>query len=184
MTKMDFLFFGDSITEFWQYEGRNTWERFFKNRSCNLGVSGDTTIDTLFLLKREKSKERIPKVVMLLIGANDLLRGGNVSEIIENIKKIIIKLKSLFPNAVHVLHGLLPVSNYPDSYRSKGHEINVLLKNIAKKENMKFLLIDQIFIKEDNSIPTSLMPDGVHLTSIAYKRWGELLLPFLESLSN
>src|SRR5687767_7836906 len=90
---VDVLFLGDSITEGWAGNGKELWkERYAKLNAANFGISGDRTQHVLWRLENGELDGIKPKVVMLMIGTNNI--GSNPPEqIAAGVKKIVEKLR-------------------------------------------------------------------------------------------
>ena len=174
-----YLFLGDSITQFWQHEGDRTWQRLFAEHAVNLGVSGETTYDVLARIRSVRFGTYSPAAVLLLIGANDLLMGGNPATIVKNIESILSELRHRFQGAAIVLHGVLPLAGSRDYARAAAVRVNQMLQQVAARERIRWFSPWDHFVEKDGEIPRALMPDGVHLTAAAYEMWGELLAPVM-----
>src|ERR1700683_5522093 len=71
--KIGVLFLGDSITELWNTTGRDVWARFYFNLyPANFGISGDQTQNVLWRIENGELDNINPKVVVLLIGTNNI----------------------------------------------------------------------------------------------------------------
>ena len=68
----DFVLIGDSITDNWPKYGKNTFLRFAPWKPLDLGVSGETTEEVLWRLLNGELDNIHPKVVMIMIGTNNI----------------------------------------------------------------------------------------------------------------
>ncbi len=174
------LFLGDSITEFWKYEGRGPWNRSFA-RCINRGVSGDRVRDTATHLQTPALSSLSPARWILLIGANDLLCGSPAPQVAAQIEPLLPMLRRMYPDALGILHGVLPLSVVPDGYRREAWTLNRTLEGMAERAGVRWFDAWSVFVDDAGRIPFSLMPDGVHLTAAGYELWANRLVPFLES---
>src|SRR5688500_9435865 len=75
----DVAFVGDSITQGWEGAGKAAWdEHFAPLRSANFGFSGDRTEHVLWRLASGEIVGAKPKVVVVMIGTNNL--GANTPQ--------------------------------------------------------------------------------------------------------
>src|SRR5438876_9285320 len=74
------VFLGDSITQGWEGNGKNAWQKHFAPlKAINLGIGGDQTGHVLWRITEGGEFETIrPKVVVLMIGTNNT--GGHKAE--------------------------------------------------------------------------------------------------------
>src|SRR5436190_19976020 len=82
---VDVLFLGDSITDAWGGEGHGKGggasifeKEFVPLKAANFGIGGDRTQHVLWRLQNGELEGIQPKVVMLMIGTNNL--GSNTPE--------------------------------------------------------------------------------------------------------
>ena len=69
---IELLFLGDSITDFWRDTGERVWNReFVPLKATNFGITADRIQHVLWRIENGETKGYVPKVVILLIGAND-----------------------------------------------------------------------------------------------------------------
>src|SRR5260370_40122801 len=81
--RVDLVFLGDSITQDWERSGpppwgdyRAAWQHFYGDRNAlNLGFSGDATSHLLWRIGHGELDGLAPKLVVILIVANNLGRG-------------------------------------------------------------------------------------------------------------
>src|SRR5579864_2352864 len=73
MGNIDLLFLGDSITQGWNGGGKAVWNRFYGLRNtANFGIGGDRTQHVLWRLENGEVDGIHPKLVVLMIGTNNL----------------------------------------------------------------------------------------------------------------
>ena len=107
-TRPDAVFIGDSITFAWSNTGASSWSRFARYRPANLGVPGDTTQNVLWRLDHGELKSLQPRVVVILIGTNDL-GVWPAPDVVAGIEAVVSATASLLPRAHLVLLGVPPV---------------------------------------------------------------------------
>ena len=166
--QFDLIFLGDSLTQF------HDWSNFGKHH--NAGIAGDTTDGLLYRL--HYTLEKNPKIVLLMIGINDLLQGQYVETMQNNYQKIFEALTSI--DNVYLL-SLLPVEAMDQTVQI--NENVILLNHFIKSEcsERSFVYIDLYKLMVDNSlgIQKEFTSDGVHLTPKAYEVWENALKKFL-----
>ena len=174
------LFFGNSITAAFGLDPSEAFSSLIqlkidslgKNYTCvNAGNSGETTKGGLqridWVLKKPVS------IFVLELGANDGLRGYEVEETKENLKKIIQKFRAKNPDSKVLLAGMkVPPSMGEDYFNS----FEKIYPEIAQEENVNLIP----FILENVAGIDSLnLPDGIHPTAkgheiLAENIWKEL----------
>lgn len=111
------VWLGDSITQNWERDGPQPWARFApiwqreygRYGALNLGFIGDTTASVLWRLDHGQVAGIDPKVVILLIGANNLGRPHWGAELtVPGIEAVVNKLRQLLPHSRVLLLGILP----------------------------------------------------------------------------
>src|SRR5271165_294140 len=115
--RVDLLFLGDSITQYWEMEGPPdwrdfvpVWERFYGDRNAiNLGFTGDTTAHLLWRIENGETTDIAPKVAVILIGANNFGRvHWSATDTVAGIDAIIAQLRHRLPHTKLLLLGILP----------------------------------------------------------------------------
>src|SRR5204863_9511591 len=70
---IDVYFEGDSITRRWQATHRENWDRNFRGwKAANFGAGGDGTQNVLYRIENGELDGVNPKVVVLMIGTNNV----------------------------------------------------------------------------------------------------------------
>jgi len=156
------LFLGDSLTEGLGVPKDKAFPKLVENmiqnklkkdiKIINGGVSGSTTSDGLARLRWYLKRK--PYVVLIALGANDGLRGLDLSKSKKNLEEIIFYAKKA--NAKVLLAGMLIPPNYGEKYAKDFEEMYKQIKKKYKLKSMDFLLKDVAGIKELNQ------RDGIH----------------------
>jgi acyl-CoA thioesterase I len=118
----------------------------------NAGVSGDTTLGGLERIDWVLEIENI-KVLILELGANDLMRGVPVAKVKANLETMIRKAKA--KNVRILLCGMLAPSGSSDYAR----EFTNLFPDLATEHKLEFLpfLLDGVALKKELN-----QADGIH----------------------
>ncbi|MBX6314965.1 MAG: GDSL family lipase [Isosphaeraceae bacterium] len=182
---IDLLFLGDSITQGWN--NNEVWQRYYAPRhAANFGIGGDRTQHVLWRLDHGEVDGIKPKVVVLLIGTNNIGHGVNtVDETIIGIEAVVETLRAKLPDSKILLLGVFPraASREKDATEAapdpRTFEINKRIAKLDDGKMVKFLDISQHFLNEEGKIPKELMPDFLHLSSKGYRIWAEAMEPTL-----
>jgi len=185
---IDCLFIGDSITDFWRLKGKPVYDEFFGSLKCaNFGISGDRTQGVLWRMQNGELEGYTPKVMMLMIGTNNI--GGGAQplntppEIAEGITAVVSKFRTTFPSARVLLLGVFPrgaVSTAPQ--RESIRQINSIISKLHDGDKVVYMDIGPRFLEPDSSISKEIMPDALHLTEKGYRIWAAAVAPTLKML--
>lgn len=182
--KADVVFVGDSITQGWEEAGKDAWQqRFGALSTCNLGVSGDRTEHVLWRLQQAPINKLAPKVIVLLIGTNNLGHGtSNAAETLAGVQAVAELLAAQCPKAtIHVIE-IFPRGEAFNAMRGDICQINQALRAwVAAKKDPKLAIhaIGDAFLSPDGSISKELMPDSLHLSARAYQMWADAIVAIL-----
>ncbi len=183
-TRPKIIAFGDSLTAGFGLAEKESYPYLLQERLqadgydyevINAGVSGDTTIGGLeradWVLGQENAK-----ILILELGANDLLRGLSPSKMKENLAKIIQKAKA--KNIEVLLCGMLAPAAAGSDYQ---REYTMAFPNLADEHKVAFLpfLLDGVALKKELN-----QADGIHpnaegekiMTDNVYKALKPMLL--------
>lgn len=164
--------FGDSLT--YGYGGNSktypdTLAQLSNYEVVNYGVNGNTTSDGLRRIQESLEKEK-PKLVILSLGGNDVLRSVPKQVIKDNLKKMVsiikqhnaqvVLLAEPAPNALSLFQG-----------RPTGLEDALVYEEIAKEENL--LNIKNVYstLLSENEYRS----DPIHLNGKGYEKAGEMI---------
>jgi lysophospholipase L1-like esterase len=189
---VDVLFIGDSITDYWRSRGKAVWDRAFAPlRAANFGISGDRTQQVLWRITHGELEGITPKVVVLLIGTNNLDPGLGTNsltpsntppEIIAGVTAIVRALQASQPGVRVLLLGILPRGEKDAPVRQKIAAVNAGLAKLAAGREVRFLDIGPQFLTPDGALSTGFMPDMLHLDEAGYAGWAAAIKDALTEL--
>lgn len=138
----------------------------------NAGVSGDTTRGGLARLDWALADN--PDVVMVALGGNDMLRGLEPSESMENLKNILSKLQ--VAGKPTLLAGMLAPSNMGARYTQ---EFDAIYPALADDFDVIFypFFLDGVALD-----PNLNLPDGLHPNREGIAIMVDGLTPFVQAL--
>lgn len=176
--------FGDSLTAGFGLAEKESYpyllqqklkEDGFDYEVVNAGVSGDTSLGGLeradWVLEQENAR-----ILILELGANDLLRGLSPARMKENLDKIIRKAKA--KNIEVLLCGMLAPPAAGGDYQ---REYMMVFPDLAEEHDVEFLpfLLEGVALKKELN-----QPDGIHPNAAGEKVMTEnvykALKPMLE----
>jgi acyl-CoA thioesterase-1 len=172
---------GDSLTAGYGLQSGESYpsqlEKALKDKKYNVtiqnaGVSGDTTAGGLARLNWAIDGDTKPDLVIVALGANDMLRGIEPSVTEDNLRKILTTLKERQIPAI--LFGMRAPFNMPALYR--GH-FDPIYKKLAKefKTPLYPFFLDGVAFNADLNIG-----DGVHPNSAGIAIMVKKTLPIIE----
>lgn len=149
-------------------------EQALKNKGydvqvINAGVSGETSRGTLSRLDWILMQK--PDIVILEIGANDGLRGIDVSFVEDNLRKILIRLQE--SGAEVVFAGMQMVWNLGEDYTRAFNQVYPRLAEEMSLLFMPFFLQDVATVAELNN------SDGIHPNTKGYAVITRNILPYV-----
>jgi lysophospholipase L1-like esterase len=171
---MKYLFLGDSITE-----GFNVKVFLPEYDIDNLGVSGDSTLETLALIETIDFSKNYDRI-FLSIGTNDLARKRSVNEVAENIVKIVLLLRSKSPNSKIFVNSIFPTRENSPRPIKIIIQLNVTLLSKSYTYNFTFINSFHRFIDNETQLKEEFTEDGLHLTNLAYEEWADELRNYLD----
>ena len=154
--------FGDSLTAGFGLAEKESYPYLLQQKLkqdgfdyevVNAGVSGDTSLGGLeradWVLEQENAR-----ILILELGANDLLRGLSPAKMKENLDKIIRKAKA--KNIEVLLCGMLAPPAAGGDYQ---REYMMVFPDLAEEHDVEFLpfLLDGVALRKELN-----QPDGIH----------------------
>jgi len=185
---IDVLFIGDSITDGWRNTGIASWKRSFEPlKAANFGISGDGTHNVLWRLLNGELEVQKPKVVVLLIGTNNIpwtFQAGELdttaSMVTEAVTLLVKTIQTKLPGTKVLLLAIFPRGEHPNPSRDCIRKVNAKLAAL-ESDRVRYLDLGSLFLEGDH-IPHELMSDFLHPTAKAYERWAGAMLPVLKAL--
>jgi len=177
------LLMGDSITDWWRRAGLAVYEANFGDLDCaNFGIAGDRTQGVLWRMQNGELDGYSPKLMMLMIGTNNLsgrtTTPNTPAEIAMGIATIVNTFRIRFPEAKVLLLGVFPRgAEASNPYRESIRQINALIAGLDDGEYVRFMDIGERFLQPDGSISVEVMADGLHPTERGYEIWAEAVMP-------
>jgi lysophospholipase L1-like esterase len=179
----ELIFIGDSITARWPAELLQ--EKFGAFRPVNLGMGGDGIQNVLWRLKNGVLDKTHPKVIVLLIGTNNITIGMTPDQIAEGIATLLKAIQEKTPASKILLLGILPRGeSIQEANNEKIHQTNAKLASLADNTRIFYLDVGDQLVEPDGSISKEIMPDKLHLAGPGYTRWMDAMKPTLDKLLN
>ena len=158
----EILAFGDSLTEGYGLEKAQSYpsllqkrlaENGYKYRVVNAGISGDTSAGGANRITAALSSDKV-QIMILELGANDMLRGQDLNLTKKNLAAIIEKAQA--KNIEAILAGMEAPTNFGEEYQRAFHNLFVDLAQQYKLKLIPFFLTNVAGKAELNQ------GDGIH----------------------
>ena len=183
---VDLLFVGDSITDAWRKGGQFKLftEKWGKHNPLNLGIGGDRTQHVLWRLEQGEVEGIKPKVVVLMIGTNNLGNGDSPADTILGIKAVVASLRERLPESKILLLAVFPRGMEPDhKYRAQIKEVNDAIAKLDDGgKHVKYLDIGPKFLADDGTLTREVMPDALHPNEKGYQIWADAIGPTVDEM--
>lgn len=118
----------------------------------------------------------------MTVGINDVKRGIPSEYTVQNIERIIRRVRKESPKTKLLIQSVLPVreSMFTDGYQRVTNQKVVLLneqiKTLCQQYKVPFIDVHQaIFIDKEGRLKQELTTDGIHLRPEAYIQWIDYL---------
>jgi beta-glucosidase len=175
---------GDSIVEGWD---NVVWEEFYApQHALRMGIGGDRTQQVLWRIDHGELDGLKPRVLVLLIGTNNIGADGATPETIaKGIGKIVDKVKRKLPETKVLLVGVLPREERADApIRREVRAINALIADLDDGARVRFVDIGAKFLEPGGSVSREVLRDFLHPTAKGYRIFAEAIAPTLAVMSN
>lgn len=179
---------GDSISQGWTGSenriategGPRLFDRSYaKYRAVNGGISGNRTEHVLAMLEGGLLDEVKPKLIVLMIGVNNLVAGDQTgTETALGAEAIVNDLRKRQPQASVLVLGGFPAmepGSIPRVSLDGYHE--QLVSWVAAKQDSRVRYLDPqpAFLNPDGSLNGGVGADKIHLTPAGYDAWAALI---------
>ena len=176
------MFLGDSITAGWIGGGRVPWKKAFEPlKAANFGIGSDRTEHVLWRVTNGELDGPAPKVVVLLIGTNNL--GGKPDVVAEGVVNLVGVIHAKQPKSKIILMGIFPrgKTTDPAKFAENIKTINARLAKLDDGKNLRFVDLAGTFAP-GGAFKAEYFSDGVHLTEKGYQVWTDAIAPILKTL--
>ena len=158
------VLFGDSLMAGYgldkKYHLSNVLEKSLNKKGLkvkviNASVSGDTSAGGLNRIAWTISEKNID-IILLGLGANDMLRGISPNETKKNLEEIIIKI--LNKKIQIVIAGMIAPDSHGDDYKN---EFDKIFKRLSIKYELDFIpfLLDGVALNPDLNLDDGMHPN-------------------------
>jgi len=179
MPEVSIIFDGDSITDFWQGNGKEIWTKYAKLNAMDFAISGDQTQHVLWRLQQGQADNLKPKLIFLMIGTNNV-PSCTAEQIADGVKAIIDEYRKVCPDAVVVLQAIFPRDPTPETpNRQKIKAINALISKFDDGKNVIYLDFADKFLQPDGTLSKDIMPDYLHPSAKGYQIWADQINPII-----
>jgi len=154
--------FGDSLTAGFGVSEKESYPYLLQQKLkaegfdyevINAGVSGDTSTGGLDRIDWSLEQENV-QILILELGANDMLRGLSAAQMKRNLNEIIKKAKA--KNVEVLLCGLFPPNPFVPRAQN---EFALAFRDLAKEMDVAFL---SFFLQGVGGMRNLNQPDGIH----------------------
>ena len=180
----DVAFLGDSITQGWEDSGVGVWDtEIAPYKAANFGFGGDRTDHVLWRLNNGELIGMHPKVVVLMIGTNNIGQGQTPEATADGVKAVVATLLDRLPRTRVLLLGIFPRgATTGDDLRMKVAKATDLFKSCADGRRVVFLDFGSRFLQPDGALPTTMFPDLLHPNAAGYEIWSQAIQPELNQM--
>ncbi|HLP01868.1 MAG TPA: GDSL-type esterase/lipase family protein [Opitutaceae bacterium] len=174
------VFHGDSLLGGARWS--EAWKQIFgPYEPAYFGMGGDRTQNLLWRLENGEIGNLKPKVVVLLIGTNNIYTTPrDIDDAARGIIACAKKLNAAYPEAKLLVLGVFPRDEDPKSpIREKIRKINAQVATIHDGKSVFVLDIGEVFLEADGRLSRELSPDQLHFKEAGNRRWAEAIAPFV-----
>jgi lysophospholipase L1-like esterase len=165
------IWLGDSITQNWQFPGKNGWDSFLPvwqqyyapYQALDFGFKGDTTSSLIWRLDHGQVTGLHPQLTIILIGANNFGRlRWDAAMTIPGIETVVTLTQQKLPHTHILLLGVLPSIRSPWVDQQTLATNAALARDYAGNHNVTFINLSPLFMKDGKVDPTCFV--DLHLT--------------------
>jgi lysophospholipase L1-like esterase len=187
---IDLYMEGDSITDFWATRFKDNWNKHLAGwKPADFGISGDRTQNVLYRIENGELDGVNPKVVVLLIGTNNLASNAtygenSVEDTVKGVTAVVHAIQQKAPQAKILLMAIFPRQDPPPKARpdinERINQVNAQIARLADDKTIKFLNInDQLADKDGKLVPGVMGRDNLHPAEKGYELWATAMTPIL-----
>lgn len=183
------VFFGDSITQYCSVEEiYASYTAKCGQQVYNRGIASETTEDALKRLESNVLCLR-PGTLVILYGCNDIGKKIPADRTVQNIEKIIVRMRESNPGVRIILQAVYPVRETGNKLAAKlliggrtcekVRKLNRALEEMADRMEVPFADLTDVLADENGQLKAEYTADGLHVNEKAYRRIAEKIIPLL-----
>jgi beta-glucosidase len=166
------IFLGDSIlSRFADGPGADVWRREIAPLgAADFAIAGSTTQNTLWQIDHDLLHGLSPRVVVLLVGTNNLGAGESPAEVAGGIAACLGAIQARQPHVRVLLLGILPRGDSSDAgMGALIGQTNTLLAGVAAQYHAAFLDAGPALLSPGGTISRTILGDSLHPTTEGYR---------------
>ena len=183
------VFIGDSITHFWETNGKAQQAKYFAEgdwKMLDLGTSADRTEHVIWRLTEGKELDGYEaKCILLMIGTNNSghfpIEKEPPADTILGIRKILNIITEKQPKATVVLTAIFPRGkDTNDGYRRRNEIVNKEIAKFADGQRIFWCDFNDQFLTPDGELSPEIFPDLLHPNALGYEIWFSAVKPYID----
>lgn len=184
------VFVGDSITHFWETNGRTQLGKYFAEgdrKMLDLGISADRTEHVLWRLNEGGELDGYEaKCVLLMIGTNNTghfpIEKEAPADTILGIREILRTIRSKQPQAMVVLTAIFPRGAASDDRcRVRNDIVNKEIQKFADGKTVFWCDFNDQFLTAAGELSPEIFPDLLHPNALGYEIWHAAVKPYIDA---
>lgn len=183
------VFVGDSITHFWESNGKEQLNRYFSEgdmKMLDLGISADRTEHVLWRLNEGRELDGYEaKCVLLMIGTNNAghfpIEKEPPADTILGIREILRTIRAKQPKATIVLTAIFPRgATADDACRQRNDIVNKEIQKFADGKTIFWCDFSDQMLTADGRLSPDIFPDLLHPNALGYEIWYAAVKPYID----
>ena len=183
------VFIGDSITHFWETNGKPQLEKYYSEgdmKMLDLGISADRTEHVLWRLNEGGELDGYEaKCILLMIGTNNTghfpIEKEPPGDTILGIREILRTIRAKQPKAVVVLTAIFPRgATADDPQRTRNEIVNREMQKFCDGKTIFWCDFNDQFLTADGRLSPDVFPDRLHPNAFGYEIWHSAVKPYID----
>jgi lysophospholipase L1-like esterase len=178
------VFLGDSIFDYWTNRGATSWQSMLAAKgAADFGILGNTTGNLLAQIAAGELKGK-PKLVVLMIGTNNVLRGDNALQVAQGIAANVALVRTVSPQSQILLMGLLPIGTGLKSWQTQmTSAVNAIIARLDDGSHVHFVNGSGLFLLSNGARNSAMYSDAVHPSALGYAALARIISPAVDALT-
>jgi lysophospholipase L1-like esterase len=163
------VFLGDSING--GFARSTAWSsQMAPLGAVDQAISGSTTQDVLKQVEGGALNGLSPRVVVLMVGTNDIYHGASPTATAEGVAAVVSAVRTALPQAHLLLEGILPRAESPlDPLRTPIAQANLLISRLGDGVAVRYADFGAAFLQPDGTISPAMLTDYLHPSAQGYQ---------------